>query len=167
MTQPEVQPTGQEPAATEPNTPAAPPAPAAPKAPKTEEWYEAEIRKLRDENASWRTKIRDAQPTMEELAKEIETLKSDRDKATREALVASIGRDLPEDLLNELRESSATTEEALTKKAAVLRKYAEIAKGKESNEAPPEKLGGGLGGGTGGDSFDAAEVVRGVRARRG
>lgn len=170
MTQPENnQPTGQEPAAVAP--PAAPAAPPAANA-KSNEWYEAELAKVRQEAAAARIRAREAetknQPTLEDLNSRLAAQEERANKAEREAMVATVGRDLPDDLLQVLADSKAKTKEELEAKAKTLREYALKAAGKEPpKELPPEKLGGGLTGGAGEGAFNAAEIVKSVRARRG
>ncbi|MBF6422021.1 hypothetical protein IU436_25360 [Nocardia farcinica] len=56
--------------------------------PKTLEDYQAIVRKLRDENASWRTKMRDAEPILRAHAEAEEAAKTDLQRATEQLTAA-------------------------------------------------------------------------------
>ncbi|MBF6315040.1 hypothetical protein [Nocardia farcinica] len=56
--------------------------------PKTLEDYQAMVRKLRDENASWRTKMRDAEPILRAHAEAEEAAKTDLQRATDQLTAA-------------------------------------------------------------------------------
>ncbi|WP_280317291.1 hypothetical protein [Nocardia wallacei] len=73
--------------------PVEPPAPATePPAPKTPEEYEAMIKELRKENAGWRTKLREAEPIVEKYNAQIESEKTEIQRATERA--AAVEADL-------------------------------------------------------------------------
>ncbi|NEW33834.1 hypothetical protein GV791_14850 [Nocardia cyriacigeorgica] len=75
------------PAAAQPPVPESPPASDTP-APKTPEEYEAMIRDLRKENASWRTKLREAEPIIRAHNEAEEAAKTEVQRATERAAAA-------------------------------------------------------------------------------
>lgn len=88
--------------ATADSTPAAPAA-AGHEDPKTLEDYQAIVRKLRDENASWRTKLRDAEPILKAHAEAEEAAKTELQRATERAAAAEKAAAEREAQLNVLR----------------------------------------------------------------
>jgi len=131
---------------------------------KTPEWYEKELSKTRQEAAGYRTKLRDAEAkltnakTVEEFETARKELTEAREKAERELMVERAGRGLPDELRALLK---GNTEDELKAHAAVLMKFA------PAQEAPPEKLSGGLNAGSGGgDDFDVKEIARKARLGR-
>ncbi|MFY1620046.1 hypothetical protein [Micromonospora sp. WMMD736] len=132
--------------------------------PKTPEWYEKELSKTRQEAAGYRTKLRDAEAKLStaKTVEEFETARkelADANKALeRELMVERAGRGLPDELRAVLK---GDTEAELKAHAEVLKKFAPV------QEAPPERLSGGLNAGAGSDDgFDVKDVARKVRLGR-
>lgn len=131
---------------------------------KTPEWYEKELSKTRNEAANYRTKLRDTEAKLAgaKTPEEFEAARTELANANkaleRELMVERAGRGLPDELRAVLK---GDTEEELKAHATVLMKFA------PAQEAPPEKLGGGLNAGSGGgDDFDVKEVARKARLGR-
>lgn len=128
------------------------------------EQLKKELEKVRKEAAGYRTKLRDAESklTNAKTPEEFEAARTELANANkaleRELMVERAGRGLPDELRAVLK---GDTEEELKAHAAVLMKYA------PAQEAPPEKLGGGLNAGSGGgDDFDVKEIARKARLGR-
>jgi hypothetical protein len=121
---------------------------------KTPEWYEREITKVRNEAASYRTRLRDTEAkfsgakTQEDIDAAVADLKTANSKLERDLLVATVGAGLPPELRELLK---GDTEAELTAHAAVLAKFNTPAQGQPT---PPAQLQGGLDPSTGDDGFD-------------
>lgn len=130
----------------------------------TPEQLTKELERVRKEAAGYRTKLRDAEDklgkakTPEEFEAARTELANANKKLERDLLVERAGRGLPEELRALLK---GDTEAELKAHAEVLKKFA------PAQQAPPEKLGGGLNAGGGGsDDFDVKEIARKVRLGR-
>lgn len=127
------------------------------------EWARKKLSKANSEAANYRTKLRDAETKLG-TAKSVEEFEAARTELTeanktleRKLLVETVGRGLPDDLRALLK---GETEAELKAHAEVLKKYA------PAQEAPPERLGGGLNANQGADDFDVKKIARMARLGR-
>jgi hypothetical protein len=129
------------------------------------DWARKELTKVRGEAANYRTRLRDAETklaeakTPEEVAAAVADLQTKNAELERNLLVTSVAmkHKLPDDLAALLQ---GDNEEALTKHAKVLAKYAPA-----EEDSDPESLSGGLTPGDG-QEFDPVATAREARKRR-
>lgn len=125
----------------------------------------AALKKVRGENADWRTKYRDLEKKLEnaKTPEEVEAVIGDIKKTnadeSRSLLVENVAlkHGLPDDLAAALK---GDTRDELEAHAKVLAKYAPSAEDEEPEGA------GGLNPSGGGDAYDPVEVARKARASR-
>lgn len=152
---PTTDPAGQAPSVTPPVT-APDPTPAPPDANKTPDWYEKELTKTRNEAASYRTRLRDAETKLtsaksqEDIDAALTEMRTANAKLERDLLVATVGANLP----SELRELLKGDNEAeLKAHAEVLKKFI------PAGPTPPTSLAGGLDPSKTPDAFDPEDFA--------